>query len=328
MDIQILSEEFPGAEEHLIKSRTLGTPWHMMCKLSILNPDAIEETNFPTGRHKAKPTGRVKFPQRDELLLFHYKYLGFERTFLKQNLQFTNLGEHDIAMGGMAHYGWSRKELRDHWDGFLKDSKNLLETTNRKERYPFYHRWWRPGIHYFISLWIGRGKKFFRNPGHMVRRLASYFEYYKNHLIDLPRRLGMFINKQKHFTPHEKFGDYMEEINRSPLRKQIYQTMMEGGATRDEKNIIMTSNGSNARGTLIHCLRSKDTDMPLNDIGIQKAVTEKEKLEEQHQNKFDTFVITNSIKFDKNAKNLARKNNIKLVTQFDLIKFISQIKAF
>jgi len=83
LGFQVLSEKFPEADEHLVQSRTWGTPWHTMCKLSIFNPDAIEETNFPTGRHTAKPAGRLKLPKRDELLLFHYKYMGFERTFKK-----------------------------------------------------------------------------------------------------------------------------------------------------------------------------------------------------------------------------------------------------
>jgi len=327
LGFQIISEEFPEVDEHLVRSRTWGTPWHTMCKLSIFNPDAIEETNFPTGRHKAKPVGHLKLPRRDELLLFHYKYLGFERTFEKQNLQYANIGAHDVAMGGMAHYGWSRKELRDHWDNFLKDSRDLSWPDNNPARYPYYLRWWRPGIHYLISLWIGRGKKFFRNPIYMIKRLAPYFEYYKNCLVNMPKRLGMFIKKQKHYTPHEKFGDYIEEINRSPIRKEIYQLMMEGECNGKGGDTIVASNGNDGRGAVIHCLHSVDA-YNLQDKGeIQKAIAAKEKMEEKHQKEFDAFVITNSLGFEKNAMKFAKKNKVTLVSQFDLIEFISQVKV-
>jgi len=241
----------------------------------------------------------------------------------KQNIQYANLGAHDVAMGGMAHYGWSRKELRDHWDKFLIDSRDLKNPA----RYPYYHRWWRPGIHYFISLWIGRGKKFYRNPLYMIKRLAPYCEYYKNCLLDIPKRLGMVVKKQKHFTPHEKFGDYIGEINRSPIRQEIYQLMMEGGTNRREGDTVVASNGNNGKGAVIQCLNSVDAGKLLDHGGIQKALAAKEKNEEKHQKEFDAFVITNSIGFEKSAMKFAKKNKITLVSQFDLIEFISQVKV-
>jgi hypothetical protein len=72
------SWDFPEAGEHLIKTRTIGKTFSWMCKLSIFNPDAIKETNFTSGRHYSSTVGRLKIPKRDELLLLHYKFLGFE----------------------------------------------------------------------------------------------------------------------------------------------------------------------------------------------------------------------------------------------------------
>jgi len=200
LGFQILSEEFPEADEYLVRSRTWGTPWPNMCKLSIFNPDAIEETNFSLGRHTAKPAGHLKLPQRDELHLFHYKYIGFERTLQKQNSQCSNLGPHDTAI--MDHYGWSSQELREYWDNFLQDSGDMSWPEYGPDKYPQSGRWWRLlGIPSFFSQWFRRFKKFARNPVFMIKRLIIYISHYLQ-----TKKL-------------EKHGPLGEEINRSPIRK-------------------------------------------------------------------------------------------------------------
>ena len=174
---QMLSEEFPNADEHLIKTRTRGTPWANMCKLSIFNPDAIVETNFSLGRHSAKPVGNLKYPRHDEHYLFHYKYLGLDRTLEKLNLQSTNLGKYDSNI--MNNYGWSRKDLEKDWDKYLQDSCDLSSSDAHLWQYPQSGRWWRwMGIPSFFSQWFGRFKKFLNHPLFMIKRLGVYLAHY------------------------------------------------------------------------------------------------------------------------------------------------------
>ncbi|MCH8209061.1 MAG: glycosyltransferase family 92 protein, partial [Nitrospinae bacterium] len=301
LGFQILSEDFPEADEHLVHSRTWGTPWRDECKLSIFNPNAIEETNFSTGRHTAKAVGRLKLPRRDELLLFHYKFLDFERTFEKQNFQYTNLGAHDIAI--MYHYGWSRQELRDCWDNLLKLSGDMSWPNYNQDRYPYSHRWWRLfGILCFVSRWFKRFKKFIRNPGHMINRLKEYI---------IHRKIRLFI----------------KEIYRSPIRKEMYQLIMKEKDNGKRGDTIVASKGKDGRGVLIHYQYSIDVNRLQDDKGIQNVVSLKGEYEEKYQKEFDLFVITNSRGFAKNAVEFAKNKKVKLVSRKDLIEFISQVKV-
>jgi glycosyltransferase involved in cell wall biosynthesis len=75
---QMVADVFPSSQEYLAKTRHLGVPLDNYNKLSIFNPDAILETRYKVGRHGATPQGRVDYPKRDQLLLFHYKFLGLD----------------------------------------------------------------------------------------------------------------------------------------------------------------------------------------------------------------------------------------------------------
>jgi hypothetical protein len=140
---QMLSEKFPAPDEQLCFTRTWGAPFGMMSKLSLFAPWAIRKTNFDAGRHVADPRGRLKFPQRDELLLLHYKYLGFERTLARHNQEQTGLGPLDVASDFGREYSWSREQLRDDWRRFAEravdvSSPNLMAWQSHPEE-----RWWR-----------------------------------------------------------------------------------------------------------------------------------------------------------------------------------------
>lgn len=80
LGFQMISDREPMSGQSLARDYRMGTAWEPMMKLSVFNPDAISEINFDPGRHRANPTGQVRFPDADELLLLHYKYMGFERT--------------------------------------------------------------------------------------------------------------------------------------------------------------------------------------------------------------------------------------------------------
>ena len=77
---QMLSDDFPPAHVKLCETVTRGAPWRQMNKLIMFNPDAVREINFDVGRHAAWPEGDIRYPEQDELLLLHYKYLGRDYT--------------------------------------------------------------------------------------------------------------------------------------------------------------------------------------------------------------------------------------------------------
>jgi glycosyltransferase involved in cell wall biosynthesis len=116
LGFQMVCDTVPTSGEHLAAAHPVGAPWVQMMKLSIFDPVAIKEINFTPGRHRADPQGRVRVPATDEMLLLHYKYMGFERTHLRHQQLRQGLGRVDAARGWGHKYSWSADELRDDWD--------------------------------------------------------------------------------------------------------------------------------------------------------------------------------------------------------------------
>lgn len=150
---QMVSETFPPPGETLCKSLTQGAPFSQMNKLSIFNPNAILETNYSSGRHRAKPVGKLKLPKQDELRLLHYKYLDFDRTVQRYAFQTKGLGKQDIRA---SRYFWSPEQLREDWDLFKKHSVDTSCTTLEHRYIYLQNRWWRPSWKYKPLRWFTR----------------------------------------------------------------------------------------------------------------------------------------------------------------------------
>jgi hypothetical protein len=82
----------------LVEQVTRGRPRIAFNKLSVFNPDAVLETGFGAERHKAEPVGNLKLPHRNELVLWHYKHLGFDRCAAREAIQAARLGQKDKAL--------------------------------------------------------------------------------------------------------------------------------------------------------------------------------------------------------------------------------------
>jgi glycosyl transferase family 2 len=122
---QMLSDEFPAPHERLCESRRCGAPCGYMNKLSIFDPNAVQEINYAVGRHDARPEGRLRTPEPNPLLLLHYKYLGFERTHRRHQELKQGLGPFDIANKLGHRYSFSKNELRADWDSYAEDAVDI-----------------------------------------------------------------------------------------------------------------------------------------------------------------------------------------------------------
>ena len=140
---QMLSDTFPSPDLRLCEHLTMGAPWVQMNKLNIFSPKDIDRVNYSLGRHAARPTGYVVLPECDELLLLHYKYLGFENTFRRHQQCAARLREKDIAKGWAHKWRWTREQLREDWEQFerrLMDVSRLHPDPSGSHSAP---RWWR-----------------------------------------------------------------------------------------------------------------------------------------------------------------------------------------
>ncbi len=119
------SKTMPQDRGLLVDVVTRGRPRSGFNKLGIFKPEALRETGFTAGRHAAEPVGDLRLPARDEVMLWHYKHLGFERNAAREAAQAVRLGTTDVANGYGSHYFWSSERLRAFWDEMERESSDL-----------------------------------------------------------------------------------------------------------------------------------------------------------------------------------------------------------
>ena len=143
MGFQMISDRFPKPGQDLHDLVHHGAPFRKMNKLGLFRPDQISETRFATGRHSARPIGNVVYPERDELLNLHFKYLDFERLKRRHQLLQSGLGPGDNARGFGHRYRFDDAQLRADWDGFAALAVDLHAPGFQPERHHADTRWWR-----------------------------------------------------------------------------------------------------------------------------------------------------------------------------------------
>lgn len=122
LGFQMISRTLPSSDQNLPAIVKRGCPWSMMNKLSIFNPDKIIEINQGPGSHTAEPAGEVRYPEKDVLLLLHYKYLSVEYTFRRHADLQRKLGSVDKQNGWGHQYGWTMDRFKSEWDRFEQNS--------------------------------------------------------------------------------------------------------------------------------------------------------------------------------------------------------------
>jgi glycosyltransferase involved in cell wall biosynthesis len=141
LGFNMLVEAFPPPDIWLAGTYFMGEPHHEMNKLSLFNPDLIEETNFAAGRHYALPTGALNYPPVDELLNLHYKYLGRDYVFTRNAMLRTGLGAHDLRAGLGNQYVRDREAFDQAWD---QTATRLIDYRDSAVGFSTHvERWWR-----------------------------------------------------------------------------------------------------------------------------------------------------------------------------------------
>lgn len=142
LGFQMVSDQLPSPDALLRRDITMGMPWAKMMKASIFDPAAVSEINFRTGRHSAEPIGRIELPVRDEMLLFHYKYLGLDETHRRHQQLRQGLGSKDVANDWGHKYTWERVELEADWHRVKSSAVDTRAFLVRPiPDYPL-SRWW------------------------------------------------------------------------------------------------------------------------------------------------------------------------------------------
>lgn len=141
LGFHMISEGVPDSNGTLSESCRTGMPSWEMNKLSLFDPAALTETNFYAGRHFAEPAGRVIYPESDEVLNLHYKFI--DKPYLKARHRVLRQGlrDGDIAKGLGGQYDWSDAEFEDAWRRVSEAAKDRGDPTIGFATH--LQRWWR-----------------------------------------------------------------------------------------------------------------------------------------------------------------------------------------
>ncbi|MBV8848650.1 MAG: glycosyltransferase [Methylobacteriaceae bacterium] len=132
----------PEDRGHLTSIVTRGRPRGPFNKLGVFKPEALRETGFSAGRHHAEPIGELRLPARDELMLWHYKHLGFERNAAREASQALRLGPIDIASDFGHEYWLAEDGRRSFWDEMERDSIDLATKDSAPDEACIRPLWW------------------------------------------------------------------------------------------------------------------------------------------------------------------------------------------
>ncbi len=138
---QMVADAFPSPDESLIRTRRFGAPLDQYNKLNVFNPNALSETNYAVGRHTAALEGRIRYPKRDRLLLFHYKFLGMDYLLRRYALLTSKLGATDKENRFGYQYDLGRNVLEAE---FAELRRNAVDATGAQARKLIREKWWRP----------------------------------------------------------------------------------------------------------------------------------------------------------------------------------------
>jgi glycosyltransferase involved in cell wall biosynthesis len=144
LGFDMVSDDFPEPSEHLARTRTFGFPSKEMSKLRVFDPDAIAEVDFAVGGHVAKIEGRRMLPDRDELLLLHYKHIGAAYVKDRHRALGARLKSIDVRNSWGSHYFFSESEYETVLDRLHAGAIDVSSRAYRPWRDHKAPRWWRP----------------------------------------------------------------------------------------------------------------------------------------------------------------------------------------
>ena len=104
-----------------------------MDKTCVFNPERLEQPGYGHGRHCAQPHGEIRYPERNELLLLHYKYLGVAYLMSRLNDLRPGFGPGDRARGFGHKYFWSRDEVIADFDAVCTAAREVLSADGEVE---------------------------------------------------------------------------------------------------------------------------------------------------------------------------------------------------
>jgi hypothetical protein len=124
---QMVDRRRPEPDWRLASFMTKGMRFPIMDKVSIFDPTMLRTPGFGVGRHQARPEGHIVYSDPAEVMLLHYKYIGFLNSYRRQKALSSGLGEIDRKNGwGSQYLGGIFRHLK-MWRRFERYAINVKQ---------------------------------------------------------------------------------------------------------------------------------------------------------------------------------------------------------
>lgn len=128
---QMVSSTFPEPQAPLTRQVRTGVRWTQMDKTCVFDPGRVEQPGYGPGRHTAHPRGKIRWPERQELFLLHYKYLGVDYLIRRLNHLRPGFGPGDRARNFGHKYFWSREQAVADFEAVRSSASEILAADGR-----------------------------------------------------------------------------------------------------------------------------------------------------------------------------------------------------
>jgi hypothetical protein len=130
---EMITAEIPDTDKQIYESYQQGnylTSGHYINnnhKISIFNPNAINNINYEVGCHSCNPIGRIKVFPLGDFKTLHYKSLGIDYLVERYGRLRERLSEENKEKGWGTHYLNSNEEIEKNYNELLNNSKNVVQ---------------------------------------------------------------------------------------------------------------------------------------------------------------------------------------------------------
>lgn len=142
LGFNIVAEGFPEGGERLVDAPMRAYAMRNFNKLSIFDPNAVTSPGFRPGRHLASPTGRLLLPRTDDLLLFHFKNIGYERTRERNRQEGARLGSVDRSARMGIEYLRDDATFHSDWEAKVRRAFDVRDIPSDATRVAAGPLWW------------------------------------------------------------------------------------------------------------------------------------------------------------------------------------------
>jgi hypothetical protein len=130
LGVEMVSADFPASDAVLSERVRCGVRSIFFDKKAVFNPNEIDEINYCTGRHLAKPVGRPVFPRQREAKLLHYKALGLDYLLDRTQQLRARKTSFDLERGWGVHDLRPVDEIQLGFDQTLHGAQDISSIEN------------------------------------------------------------------------------------------------------------------------------------------------------------------------------------------------------